>query len=160
MIDVPTHMQMDQPLGRQQTTIIIIKCNSINRFDLWWNFWRAKKSCRRKRKCWKIRNEKWPNVGQKATKNIKRIWWGQFRYVSLIKSRYVESDLFQLFPRHNITQNTYYDDLSRSASIENLKPVMTKLHNDSSERFLDDLTNFRRDVYRIIDDETFIKIKG
>lgn len=58
------------------------------------------------------------------------------------------------------TQNTYYDDLSRTASIENLKPVMTRLHNDSSERFLDDLTNFRRDVYRIIDDDTFIKIKG
>lgn len=62
--------------------------------------------------------------------------------------------------RNDSFQNAYYDDLSRTASIENLKPVMTKLHNDSSERFLHDLTNFRRDVYRIIDDETFIKIKG
>lgn len=57
-------------------------------------------------------------------------------------------------------QNDYYDDLSKTAGIDNLKPVMTKLHNDSAERFLDDLVNFRKDVYRIIDDETFIKIKG
>lgn len=57
-------------------------------------------------------------------------------------------------------QNIYYDDLSSSAGIENLKPVMTLLHNDSSQRFLDDLVNFRKDIYRIIDDETFIKIKN
>ncbi|XP_055312743.1 uncharacterized protein LOC129574582 [Sitodiplosis mosellana] len=57
-------------------------------------------------------------------------------------------------------QNDYYDDLAKTAGIDNLKPVMTKLHNDSSERFLDDLVNFRKDIYRIIDDETFIKIKG
>lgn len=57
-------------------------------------------------------------------------------------------------------QNEYYDDLSKTAGIENLKPVMTKLHNDSCLRFLEDLANFRKDVYRIIDDETFIKIKG
>lgn len=57
-------------------------------------------------------------------------------------------------------QNDYYDDLSKTAGIENLKPVMTKLHNDSSERFLDDLINFRKDIYRVIDDDTFIKIKG
>lgn len=58
-----------------------------------------------------------------------------------------------------LLQNTYYDDLANTAEIDNLKPVMTKLHNDSSERFLDDLVNFRKDIYRIIDDETFIKIK-
>lgn len=65
----------------------------------------------------------------------------------------------QFFNIFSILQNDYYDDLANTAGIENLKPVITKLHNDSSERFLDDLINFRKDVYRIIDDETFIKIK-
>lgn len=37
---------------------------------------------------------------------------------------------------------------------------MTKLHNDSSQRFLDDLVHFRKDVYRIVDEQTFIKITG
>lgn len=76
------------------------------------------------------------------------------------------NNLFQLntiFLTHSyffFEQNTYYDDLAATAEIENLKPVMTKLHNDSSMRFLDDLINFRKDIYRVIDDETFIKIKG
>ncbi|XP_070493552.1 senecionine N-oxygenase [Chironomus tepperi] len=56
-------------------------------------------------------------------------------------------------------QNKYYDDLARTADIEPLKPVITKLHNWSSMRFLDDLTNFRKDVFRILDDETFIKVQ-
>lgn len=55
-------------------------------------------------------------------------------------------------------QGKYYEDLSSLADIDAIKPVMTKLHNESSERFLDDLTNFRKDRYRILDDETFIKI--
>lgn len=57
-------------------------------------------------------------------------------------------------------QDKYYDDLSRTAQIVNLKPVMTKLHNESSQRFLDDLVNFRKDNFRIIDDETFVKLKS
>lgn len=55
-------------------------------------------------------------------------------------------------------QNQYYDDLARTADIENLKPVMTKLHNESSQRFLDDLVNFRKDIFRVVDSETFVKI--
>ncbi|XP_037047361.1 senecionine N-oxygenase [Bradysia coprophila] len=55
-------------------------------------------------------------------------------------------------------QDKYYDDLSRTARIDNLKPVMTKLHNESSQRFLDDLVNFRKDIFRIVDDETFVKL--
>lgn len=58
------------------------------------------------------------------------------------------------------TQTNYYDDLAKTAEIDNIKPVMTKLHEASAQRFLEDLTNFRKDVYRIVDDETFIKIKG
>lgn len=68
------------------------------------------------------------------------------------------NDRFVVFSKFK--QNEYYEDLSKTAGIENLKPVITKLHNDSSLRFLDDLVNFRKDVYRIIDDETFIKVKG
>lgn len=56
-------------------------------------------------------------------------------------------------------QNKYYADLAKIADIEPLKPVITKLHNWSSMRFLDDLTNFRKDVFRILDDETFIKVQ-
>jgi len=56
-------------------------------------------------------------------------------------------------------QNKYYADLAETADIEPLKPVITKLHNWSSMRFLDDLTNFRKDVFRILDDETFIKVQ-
>lgn len=56
-------------------------------------------------------------------------------------------------------QNKYYEDLAQTAEIEPIKPVMTRLHNESSERFLDDLVNFRKDIFRIIDDETFVKVK-
>jgi dimethylaniline monooxygenase (N-oxide forming) len=56
-------------------------------------------------------------------------------------------------------QNKYYADLASIADIEPLKPVITKLHNWSSLRFLDDLTNFRKDIFRIIDDETFVKVQ-
>lgn len=56
-------------------------------------------------------------------------------------------------------QNKYYADLSQTAEIEPLKPVITKLHSQSSRRFLDDLTNFRKDIFRILDDETFIKLQ-
>lgn len=55
-------------------------------------------------------------------------------------------------------QNQYYDDLAATADIENLKPVMTKLHNESSQRFLDDLVNFRKDIFRVVDNESFVKI--
>lgn len=52
-------------------------------------------------------------------------------------------------------QGNYYLSLSQAANIEPLKPVITELHNYSSMRFLDDLTNFRKDKFRIIDDENF-----
>lgn len=67
--------------------------------------------------------------------------------------------LFCFHQKPFLLQIKYYDDLSKVADIENLKPVMTKLHNDSSQRFLDDLVNFRKDIYRIVDNDTFIKIK-
>ncbi|XP_058833424.1 senecionine N-oxygenase-like [Topomyia yanbarensis] len=55
-------------------------------------------------------------------------------------------------------QGEYYEDLARTAGLEPLKPVMTKLHNESSRRFNDDLLNFRRDKFRIVDDQSFEEV--
>lgn len=55
-------------------------------------------------------------------------------------------------------QINYYNDLAYTANIENVKPVMTKLHNESSQRFMDDLLSFREENFRILDDDNFIKI--
>lgn len=55
-------------------------------------------------------------------------------------------------------QGEYYEDLANTASIAPIKPVMTKLHNESSQRFNDNLLNFRNDVFRIVDDETFEEV--
>ncbi|XP_058065614.1 senecionine N-oxygenase-like [Anopheles bellator] len=55
-------------------------------------------------------------------------------------------------------QGRYYEDLARTADIEPIAPVMTKLHNESSQRFVDDLIHFREDVFAIVDDETFVAL--
>ncbi|KAL1397376.1 hypothetical protein pipiens_009806 [Culex pipiens pipiens] len=56
-------------------------------------------------------------------------------------------------------QGEYYEDLQRTAGLlDGIKPVMTKLHNESSQRFNDDLLGFRRDVFRIVDDENFEEV--
>uniref|UniRef100_A0A1B0B9Z9 Flavin-containing monooxygenase n=1 Tax=Glossina palpalis gambiensis TaxID=67801 RepID=A0A1B0B9Z9_9MUSC len=55
-------------------------------------------------------------------------------------------------------QGFYYTDLAKTADIEDIKPVMTLLHNESSRRFMDDLLHFRDDIFRIVDDNHFIKI--
>ncbi|XP_012277616.1 flavin-containing monooxygenase FMO GS-OX-like 1 [Orussus abietinus] len=55
-------------------------------------------------------------------------------------------------------QGDYYDNLADTAGITPLPPVLTKLHNDSSTRFLDDLSHYREDRYRIVDDNNFIKL--
>ncbi|XP_076245742.1 senecionine N-oxygenase isoform X1 [Calliopsis andreniformis] len=55
-------------------------------------------------------------------------------------------------------QEKYYDDLADTAGITPLPPVLTKLHNESSMRFLDNLTHYRESRYRIIDDYNFIQL--
>ena len=55
-------------------------------------------------------------------------------------------------------QGSYYDLLANAADLERLPPVLTKLHNESSNRFLDDLVHYREDRYRIVDDENYEKI--
>ncbi|XP_078048296.1 senecionine N-oxygenase [Augochlora pura] len=55
-------------------------------------------------------------------------------------------------------QGYYYDDLAKTAGITPLPPVLTKLHNESSMRFLDNLTHYRERRYKIIDDYNFIQL--
>lgn len=56
-------------------------------------------------------------------------------------------------------QHDYYKSVAEVAGIEPLKPVISKLHNFSSQRFLDDLVNFRKEVFQVVDDETFVLVK-
>ncbi|XP_076668717.1 senecionine N-oxygenase-like [Andrena cerasifolii] len=53
-------------------------------------------------------------------------------------------------------QGDYYDDLADTAGITPLPPVFTKLHNESSDGFLNDLVHYREKRYRIIDDYNYI----
>lgn len=55
-------------------------------------------------------------------------------------------------------QGNYYDDLAKTAGITPLPPVLTKLHNESSMRFLDDLVHYREDRYRIVDDFNYVQL--
>uniref|UniRef100_A0A2M4A8U0 Flavin-containing monooxygenase n=1 Tax=Anopheles triannulatus TaxID=58253 RepID=A0A2M4A8U0_9DIPT len=55
-------------------------------------------------------------------------------------------------------EDNYYDDLAKTADIEPIKPVIHKLHKLSAFRFSEDLVNFRKDKFRIVDDETFVKV--
>lgn len=57
-------------------------------------------------------------------------------------------------------QGEYYQDLAETAEIKPLPSVLTKLHNDSSKRFLDDLVNYRRDRYKILDDDNFVQLES
>jgi dimethylaniline monooxygenase (N-oxide forming) len=54
-------------------------------------------------------------------------------------------------------QLTYYEDLSKTAEIEGIKPVLAKLHTESGKRFKNNLFNFRDFKYRIVDDENFVE---
>ncbi|XP_066995496.2 senecionine N-oxygenase [Anabrus simplex] len=56
-------------------------------------------------------------------------------------------------------QGAYYDDLADSAQLPRLPPVMASLHNESSRRFLEDLAHYREDIYRIVDENTYIQVK-
>jgi len=56
-------------------------------------------------------------------------------------------------------QGEYYEDLANTAGIEKLPPVLAKMHNDSSQRFLEDLRHYREDIYKVVDHENFIQIK-
>jgi len=53
---------------------------------------------------------------------------------------------------------SYFTELAKTAGIENIKPVMAKLHIESSNCFNENLLHFREDIFRLVDSETFVKI--
>lgn len=55
-------------------------------------------------------------------------------------------------------QRTYYDDLALAANTSPIPPVIVKLRDESVKRLYDDLINFRKYRYQIIDDENFVKV--
>jgi dimethylaniline monooxygenase (N-oxide forming) len=55
-------------------------------------------------------------------------------------------------------QAEYYNDLADTAGIERIPPVFSKLHNESSNRFQDDLVHYRDDRYKIIDNENYVQL--
>ncbi|XP_058833425.1 senecionine N-oxygenase-like [Topomyia yanbarensis] len=52
-------------------------------------------------------------------------------------------------------QAAYYDDLAKTAGIEPIPPVMAKMHIASNWRKNEDLQNYRKDVFRVLDAENF-----
>lgn len=56
-------------------------------------------------------------------------------------------------------QGRYFDDLANTAGIGLLPAVLTKLHNEVSTRFLDDLVHYRQDRYAIVDDYNFVQLE-
>lgn len=54
----------------------------------------------------------------------------------------------------------YYNDLAVAADIEPLKPVLSKMFKKSLCSLIHDLTNYRKDVFKVLDDDDFILIKG
>lgn len=54
-------------------------------------------------------------------------------------------------------QGEYYQSLAHRAQIEPIPKVMTDMHIDSGRRKKEDLQNYRNDVYRIVDENTFVK---
>ncbi|XP_041783930.1 senecionine N-oxygenase-like [Anopheles merus] len=54
-------------------------------------------------------------------------------------------------------QGEYYQSLAHRAQIETIPKVMTDMHIDSGRRKKEDLQNYRNDIYRIVDENTFVK---
>lgn len=55
-------------------------------------------------------------------------------------------------------QENYYKSLSDEANTMNLPSVLTMIRDESSNRFLHNIQNYRNDVYKIVDDKTYIII--
>ncbi|XP_006622656.1 senecionine N-oxygenase-like [Apis dorsata] len=75
-----------------------------------------------------------------------------------LESRKKEGLQKRHFHMMGFKQDCYYDDLANTAGITPLPPVLTKLHNESSLLFLDDLVHYREKRYKIIDDYNFIQL--
>lgn len=55
-------------------------------------------------------------------------------------------------------QEQYYNDLSKTADIENLKPFIMKLYNENQKNNQASYLNFRNKNYRVLNDEEFVEI--
>jgi len=63
------------------------------------------------------------------------------------------SDAFPIF-----FQAEYYKSLATIANLKPLPEVLSKLHETNGKRLKEDFINYRNDVYRIVDDQNFVKI--
>ncbi|KPJ03411.1 hypothetical protein RR46_00969 [Papilio xuthus] len=59
------------------------------------------------------------------------------------------------FPALTKKNDRYYSSLASEAGTKNLPAVVTKIREESSVRFLHNLQHYRRDIYRIIDDNSY-----
>lgn len=57
-----------------------------------------------------------------------------------------------------LCQYDYYHDLSETAGIENIKPVINKIMEDCSRKYIYELDTYRNDRFKVLDDETFVKL--
>lgn len=57
-------------------------------------------------------------------------------------------------------QEKYYASLATEARTKELPSVLTKIREESTIRFMNNLKNYRRDVYKIIDDNTYVIISN
>ena len=55
-------------------------------------------------------------------------------------------------------QQEYFEDLAAVANITSIAPVISKIWSACDETFYGDLVNFRNDKYRIVNNDTFVKI--
>lgn len=55
-------------------------------------------------------------------------------------------------------QRQYFNDLSQTANIENVREIFLRIYDDSTERRSEHPKNYRNDVYTIIDEEHFERI--
>ncbi|XP_049832100.1 uncharacterized protein LOC126272888 [Schistocerca gregaria] len=56
-------------------------------------------------------------------------------------------------------QGRFYRELAAVGRVAPLPPVLAKLHDESSRRFLEDLPGYRRDVYRLLDDHNYVQLR-
>ncbi|XP_049816096.1 uncharacterized protein LOC126263122 isoform X2 [Schistocerca nitens] len=56
-------------------------------------------------------------------------------------------------------QGRFYRELAAVGRVTPLPPVLAKLHDESSRRFLEDLPGYRRDVYRLLDDHNYVQLR-
>uniref|UniRef100_T1H1R1 Flavin-containing monooxygenase n=1 Tax=Megaselia scalaris TaxID=36166 RepID=T1H1R1_MEGSC len=71
----------------------------------------------------------------------------------------MEKDIKERAERVSLLEKEqYYNDLAATAEIENVKPVIMKLYFENQMNNKSNYLNFRKNKYKIVDDENFIQI--